>query len=119
MSVDLSGEITAIATAVLATFAIITAIVAYMAFRRQTQEVGILQQQMKEQQDVLAREARERHRAQASRVFIALAIPQQGPARFNVVNTSEQPVYDVEIEWRDNDAIAANTHRRQLAILGR
>ena len=103
MSVDLSGEITAIATAVLATFAIITAIVAYMAFRRQTQ----------------AREARERHRAQASRVFIALAIPQQGPARFNVVNTSEQPVYDVEIEWRDNDAIAANTHRRQLAILGR
>jgi hypothetical protein len=35
------------------------------------------------------------------------------------VNTSEQPVYDVEIEWRDNDAIAANTHRRQLAILGR
>jgi hypothetical protein len=32
MSVDLSGEITAIATAVLAAFAIITAVVAYMAF---------------------------------------------------------------------------------------
>ena len=33
------------------------------------------------------------------------------------MNTSEQPVYDVEIEWRDNDAIAANTHRRQLGTI--
>ena len=33
MSVDLSGEITAIATAVLAVFAIVTAVLAYLAFR--------------------------------------------------------------------------------------
>jgi hypothetical protein len=104
MSVDLSGEITAIATAVLAAFAIITAVVAYMAFRRQTQEVGILQQQMKEQQDVLAREARERHRAQAARVFISLDYgdkqDDKRSAHFTVANTSDQPVYDAEIRWR-------------------
>ena len=101
MSSDLSGEITAIATAVLAAFAIITAAVAYMAFRRQAQEVAILQQQMKEQQDVLAHEARERYRAQASRVFISVDYHNEQPAQLNVFNTSDQPVYDAEIQWRD------------------
>jgi len=100
MSSDLTGEITAIATAVLAAFAIVTAVVAYIAFRRQTEEVAILQQQMKEQQEVLAREARERHRAQASRVFISLESPEERLASFNVANTSKQPVYDAEIRWR-------------------
>lgn len=88
-----------------------------MAFRRQTQEAGTLQQQMKEQQDVLAREARECHRAQASRVFISLAIPQRGPAHFNVVNTSDQPVYDAEIQWRDNDAIGPPGSPRPRAAI--
>src|SRR6266567_3502640 len=106
MSSDLSGEITAIATAVLAAFAIVTAVVAYMAFRRQTEEVAILQQQMKEQQEVFAREARERHRAQASRVFISLESPEERSARFNVANTSEQPVYDAEIRWRYKTALS-------------
>jgi hypothetical protein len=100
MSLIFATQLTAIATAVLAAFAIITAVVAYMAFHRQTQEVGILQQQMKEQQDVLAREARERHRAQASRVFVSLDCGDEHPARFNVANTSDQPVYDTEIRWR-------------------
>jgi cbb3-type cytochrome oxidase subunit 3 len=39
MSVDLSGEITAIATAALALFAIVTAAFAILAFRKQSQEV--------------------------------------------------------------------------------
>jgi hypothetical protein len=39
MSADVSGEITAIATAVLAAFAIVTAIFAILAFRKQSQEV--------------------------------------------------------------------------------
>jgi hypothetical protein len=39
MSVDLSGEITAIATALLAIFAILTTIYAVRAFRKQSQEV--------------------------------------------------------------------------------
>lgn len=42
MSLDLSGEITAIATAVLAAFAIATAGFAFLAFRKQSREVGIL-----------------------------------------------------------------------------
>ena len=40
MSVDLSSEITAIATAVLAVFAIVTAVFAVRAFRRQSKEVS-------------------------------------------------------------------------------
>ena len=40
MSLDLSGEITAIATAVLAAFAIVTGIYAVRAFRKQSQEVS-------------------------------------------------------------------------------
>jgi sensor domain CHASE-containing protein len=45
MSVDLSGEITAIATAVLAACAIVTAIYAIRAFRKQTEEVRTIQEQ--------------------------------------------------------------------------
>ena len=98
MSVDLSGEITAIATAALAVFAIVTAVFAVFAFRKQSQEVhdqaamltvqsDQLEEQRKinaEQAKVLAlqaselreslderkREAGRRHRAQAGRVFI-------------------------------------------------
>jgi len=39
-----------------------------LAFRKQSQEVDILQQQMHEHQQALEHEADERHRAQASRV---------------------------------------------------
>jgi len=98
VSVDLSGEVTAIATAVLA-FAIITATYAILAFRKQSKEVSdqasmlkIQSDQLEEQRkinerqtEVLAlqtaelsesleerkREAAERHRAQASRIFIS------------------------------------------------
>jgi hypothetical protein len=63
MSSDLSGEITALATAVLAFFAIVAAIFAFLAFRKQSREVGILI----EQND---RDIRDRHGDQASRVVI-------------------------------------------------
>lgn len=99
MSVDLSGEITAIATAVLAVFAILTAYYARKAFLKQSQEVtdqasmlkvqsDELEEQRKinaEQTRVLAlqaeelreslgerkREADQRRRAQAAQVFIS------------------------------------------------
>jgi hypothetical protein len=99
MSVDLSDEITAIATAVLSFFAIITAIFAFLAFRKQAQEVSdeatmlkLQYEQLEEQRkineeqtkvlkleatelresiDERKREAAERRRAQASRVFIS------------------------------------------------
>lgn len=117
MSVDLSGEITAIATAVLAAFAIVTAAVAYMAFRKQAQELAILQQQMKEQQDVLVHEADERHRAQASRIFISLEKYGERPSRFNVANTSDQPVYDAEIRWYDTRVRASSILHSRLGTI--
>lgn len=98
MSSDLSAEITAIATMVLALFAIITAVYAVRAFRKQSQEVSdqatmlklqseqlaeqrrinekqteVLELQASELQGSLegrARDTAERRRAQASRVFM-------------------------------------------------
>lgn len=52
MSADLSGEITAIATAVLAVFAIVTAFYARQAFRKQSQEVSAVERQVKDQQEL-------------------------------------------------------------------
>ncbi len=90
MSSDLSGEITAIATAVLAVFAIVTAIYAVRAFRKQSEEVSAIERQVKDQQELTRRQAKlleiqsgqlellrqqfddqlaERRRAQASRVI--------------------------------------------------
>jgi len=105
MSVDLSGEITATATAVLAVFAIVTAVFAVLAFRKQSKEVGILQLQMEDQHDAnmkqaqaLERQAYDRRRAQASRVYIrtATVYPNRGTARViaQAVNASELPIYD-------------------------
>ena len=91
MSVDLSGEITAIATAVLAGFAIVTAVFAVLAFRKQALEVSLLQRQTQEQQDVLAREALERHRAQAARVFIGIPREDSRTRALYVANSSEYP----------------------------
>jgi hypothetical protein len=99
MSVDLSGEITAIATAVLAVFAIVTGVYAVRAFLKQSQEVRDQASMLKVQSDqldeqrkinaeqtrVLAlqteelresleerkREADQRRRAQAAQVFIS------------------------------------------------
>ena len=99
MSVDLSGEITGIATAVLAVFAIVTAWYARRAFLKQSQEVRdqaamleVQSEQLAEQRRVNAEEigvlalqaaelresleerkheAAERRRAQASRVFVS------------------------------------------------
>jgi hypothetical protein len=100
MSVDLSGEITAIATAALALFAIVTAAFAILAFRKQSQEVRdqaemlmVQSAQLAEQQklgqkqtevlelqaselreslDERKRESEQRRSAQASRAYLAL-----------------------------------------------
>jgi hypothetical protein len=97
VSVDLSGEITAIATVVLAVGAIITGILAYLAFRTQAQEVSILQQQVKEQQEAAARQAAERREAQAARVFIRARSENQQTYRPYAVNASGFPVYDARL----------------------
>jgi hypothetical protein len=54
MSVDLSGEITAIATAALAVFAIVTAVFAVLAVRKQSQEVRDQAEMLKVQSAQLA-----------------------------------------------------------------
>jgi hypothetical protein len=60
--------LTAIATLALAVLAFITAIFALLAFRKQSQEVGLLLEQNKRDTD-------ERRRAQAARVFLAAPLP--------------------------------------------
>ena len=64
MSLEAATWVSAIATAVLAAFAIVTAWYAREAFRAQSQEVGLLLEQAKRDTD-------ERRRAHASRVFLA------------------------------------------------
>jgi len=91
MSVDVSGEVTAIATSVLAFFAIVTAVFAVLAFLKQSREVRAIERQVTDQQELtqqqgellrvqsgqlelqrqqFADQLAERRRAQVSCVFI-------------------------------------------------
>jgi hypothetical protein len=82
--------LTAIATIVLAVFAIVTAWYARKAFRAQSQEVGLLLEQAKRDTD-------ERRRAQASRVFLG-APPDEGTIVSPYArNASDFPVYDAQV----------------------
>jgi hypothetical protein len=175
MSVDLSAEITAIATAALAVFAIVTAFYARQAFRKQSQEVSAIERQVKDQQELtrqqaellkvqsgqleLQREqlddqrkanagqaevlklqadelreslaarqraAEEQRKAQASKVFIeeaeGLSRPPSGPPAVpfvvaRAVNSSDQPVYDVEFYWRRGSASHGEPNPEPLGIL--
>jgi hypothetical protein len=63
MSLIFATQLTAVATTVLAVFAIVTGIYAVRAFRRQSQEVAILAEQNE-------RAIHDRRKNQASRVFI-------------------------------------------------
>ena len=157
MSVDLSGEITAIATAVLAAFAIVTAIYAIRAFRKQTEEVRTIQEQARDQQELTRHQAEllkiqsgqlelqrrqlddqlaEKHRAQASRVFIWTetgpdprltdaqidnGVPWRETVTASIRNTSEQPVYSAELVWDDGSAplaeVAVRSHAERLPVI--
>jgi hypothetical protein len=65
MSLIFATQLTAVATAALAVFALAAAILAALAFRKQAQEVGILQRQS-------TREAQEHRMAQAARVYTGI-----------------------------------------------
>jgi hypothetical protein len=84
--------LTAIATLALAVFAFITAIFAWLAFRRQSQEVGLLLEQNK-------RDTHDRHRAQASRVFLAVDHDEARHVSPYARNASDLPVYDAWIRY--------------------
>lgn len=126
---DMPEWITAIATIGLLIGAIITARYAIKAFAKQSDQLEDQRKLNAEQTKVLKlqadelrasveqreREARERHRTQASRIFIEtvivpdLRIPQTQRAVYGgthlssatrISNTSEQPIYDITINWR-------------------
>ena len=99
MSLIAATQWTAVATIVLAAFAILTAVFAILAFRKQSAEVGMLQEDRK-------REAEERRQAQAAQVFtwvgerpVHASDPPQAAAF--VRNTSRQPVYNISMGWGD------------------
>jgi hypothetical protein len=137
MSLIAASQLTAIATAVLAAFAIVTAAFAYMAFRKQSTEVTTLQQQFDDQRkvnekqtavlDLQAKElqasltARQEAAMQwryqyASTVVAWQDEPQQSGPAFCVVahvkNTGERPVRDMSARW--HAAGAAIQDREQL-----
>ena len=57
MSLLVATQVTATATAALAFFAIVTAILAGLAFRKQSAEVGILGKQLEDQQALTQQQA--------------------------------------------------------------
>ena len=175
MSLIFATQLTAIATAVLAVFAIVTAFYARQAFRKQSQEVSAIERQVKDQQElsrqqaellkvqsgqlelqrdqfddqrkatasqakvlklqadelreslaVRQRAAEEQRKAQASKVFIVeaegLSRPPSGPPPVpfvvaRAVNSSDQPVYDVEFYWRRGSASHGEPNPEPLGIL--
>jgi hypothetical protein len=129
----------ALATTVLAAGAIVTAVFAIRAFRKQSKEVsdqaemlrvqseqlaeqrkvnaeqikvlGLQAEELRESIDERKREREQRHRGQASRVFITQERSRTAPrghpepegaepfVTATVVNSSDQPIYDAELGW--------------------
>lgn len=103
-----------IATAVPAVFAVVTAWYARKAFQKQSQEVSLLLEQNK-------RDADQRRRAQAARVFFGA--PREGdPVSPYVKNASEFPVYSVDVWYFDPsaaDAVGCGHPVRERRVSGR
>jgi hypothetical protein len=134
MSLIFATQLTAVATTVLAAFAIVTAWYARKAFREQSEEVRTLKVQLKDQQDFNAKQVpvlelqakelqqsldeRERDRAQRRRAQAARVLFWEDRAHehvsaergfsasiiANAVNTSDLPVYGLEIHWHKGTA---------------
>ena len=101
MSEIFTEQVTAVGNIVLAAFAIITAVVAGLAWRAQGR-------QLKGEIAERRREAEERRRAQAVQVYIwqepptvtsAVDKPPEATITARVRNTSQQPVYGLEMNW--------------------
>lgn len=82
--------LTGIATAVLAVGAIVTAVLAYAAFRKQSSEVDLLRWQNE-------RDADERRKAQAARIFIGAPNDPAGAVSPYIRNASDFPIYEARI----------------------
>ena len=57
MSLIFATQLTAVATAALAAFAIVTALFAFLAFRKQSEEVRAIEQQVKDQEELTRHQA--------------------------------------------------------------
>jgi hypothetical protein len=103
---------TAIATIILAAGAIITAALAFLAFRKQTAELVVLQDQAKADREDRRHEATERRRERATMVYLTVAfdkglrdnpevimLPREPSITVTVHNSGKQPVYDVRVHW--------------------
>ncbi len=121
MSLLVAAQITAICTAVLAVFAIVTAAFAIMAFGKQSQQLkdqqemnrqqaGMFKLQAEDLQDSLGerqRDREQRRRAQAAQVLVWLgqdsryAEPSLVPY---LSNSSRQPIYDLAVAWGSSAA---------------
>jgi hypothetical protein len=106
--------VTAVFTIVLAVGAIVTAIFAFLAFRKQSQQVRLLQKQVTDDESDRRREAEERRRSRAALVYVTanfqpayepgpdvIAVSHEAAVEFEIHNTGSQPVYDVRIHWVD------------------
>lgn len=109
--------LTAIFTGVLAAGAITTAVFAFLAFRKQSAEVRLLQETALHEQQDFRREAEERRRARAALVYVTegfeaevrtdadppgfIRLPRAATVSASVHNTGLQPVYDVRVHWVD------------------
>jgi hypothetical protein len=126
---------TAVATGLLALFAVFTAWYARKAFREQSKEVGLLQQQGHAQQGEQERQAEERRREQAARVYVTTKFlagheasagdefvagrgAQASAVTATVHNTSGQPVYDVRVHWWNANHGAQADHAELLGAIG-
>jgi hypothetical protein len=126
----------AIATVVLAVGAGFTVHYARKAFREQSSEVALLQQQLSDQRGINAeqlkvlklqaadlrqsieerqRDREQRHRDQAVRVFTWAEEIQADPARYRVLvsNASDRPVYDLQVSLRRTPATQSATYNFQ------
>jgi hypothetical protein len=121
---------TAIGTLVLAGGAIITAVFAFLAFRKQAAEVALLQDQARLDQLDYRRESEERRRQRAAMVYITtdydpglhlsenseiIAVARKPSMTATVHNSGSQPVYDVRIHWVD---AATGTQGGEAETLG-
>jgi hypothetical protein len=93
MSVLFATQLTAVATAALAVLALAAAILASLAFWKQSQEVAILLKQSE-------RDAADRRKAQAAQIFIATPPDPEQPAIPYAHNASSLPVYEAKFWYR-------------------
>jgi hypothetical protein len=90
MSLIFAAQLTAVATAVLGAFAFTTAILAGLAYRKQSKEVGLLLEENE-------RETAERRRAQAERIFIGAPRTPGRKVSPYAMNASDLPIFGVQL----------------------